>query len=493
MPVTSKAFIRTTIVLLIVGFLTVLGIVSAAIFYSDQTEKGLDELVFALELRREALGTLVNMQRAETGQRGFLLTQDEAYLQPFNAAVAGLQGQIALMKADAESLPAYAEAVGLLETKTAEKLAELRETIGLVREGRIEDALAIVRSDRGKIVMDEINALANGLVEATDRLVQLRLTETRSSAALLYWILLGGGFLILVVVGGTAWIAWRYTTQLERAQRELTSLNVTLEERVRQRAGALARANEEIQRFAYIVSHDLRAPLVNIMGFTSELETGLAAVRAHVGELPDDLPATKEVKDAIESDMPEAIAFIRASTGRMDSLINAILKMSREGRRQLTAADVDMRALLEEAADSVRHQVAEAGGEIHVETPLPAIRSDRLALEQIFGNLIDNAVKYLDDARPPEIVIRGRPIRTGVEFEVQDNGRGIAPDDHERIFELFRRSGAQDKPGEGIGLSHVRALVRRLGGDITLQSELGKGTTFRVSLPENMPIHLESA
>ncbi len=493
MPVTSKAFLRTTVALLIVGFLAVLGIVSAALYYSERTERGLDELGFALELRREALGAQVSIQHAETGQRGFLLTLDEAYLAPFNTGTARLQRHFDIMKADAVGLPAYAEAVALLEEKTAAKLAELRETIDLARGGRVADALAIVRSDRSKIVMDEINALSNGLVEGTVRLVQARLSETRSSARSLYAILLGGGFVILAVVGGTAWIAWRYTTQLERAQRELTALNATLEDRVRQRAGALARANDEIQRFAYIVSHDLRSPLVNIMGFTSELETGLATVRSHVGELPDDIPAVQEVKYAIESDMPEAIAFIRASTGRMDGLINAILRMSREGRRQLTAQDIDMRALLEAAADSVRHQVAEAGGEIHVETPLPAIRSDKLALEQVFGNLIDNAVKYLDEARPPKIVVRGRPIRTGVEFEVEDNGRGIAPDDHERIFELFRRSGAQDKPGEGIGLSHVRALVRRLGGDITLQSELGKGTTFRVSLPENMPVSLESA
>ena len=177
----------------------------------------------------------------------------------------------------------------------------------------------------------------------------------------------------------------------------------------------------------------------------------------------------------------------------MDNLINAILKMSREGRRQMTASDVDMRALLEAAADSVRHQVDETGGDIRVETPLPQIRSDQLALQQIFGNLVDNAVKYLDGARPADIALRGRSVRTGVEFDVADNGRGIAPDDHERIFELFRRSGTQDKPGEGIGLSHVRALVRRLGGEITVQSELGKGTTFRVSLPENMPVFLESS
>jgi signal transduction histidine kinase len=433
------------------------------------------------------------VQDAETGQRGYLLTLDDAYLQPYRDATGRLGDALERLAGTTAAQPEYAETVAVLEVKIAEKLAELDRTIELARAGNVAEALAIVRSDSGKAMTDGIRTIADRLIAAVDKVVVLRAARTRSSAATLSWILLGGGAVILLVVGGTAWTAWRYTTQLERAQRELTALNATLEERVRQRAGALARANDEIQRFAYIVSHDLRSPLVNIMGFTSELETGLATVRAHIGDLPDDLPAVQEVKYAIESDMPEAIAFIRASTGRMDGLINAVLKMSREGRRQLTAQDIDMRALLEAAADSVRHQVAGAGGEIHVETPLPAIRSDRVALEQIFGNLIDNAVKYLDEGRPPKIVVRGRPIRTGVEFEVEDNGRGIAAEDHERIFELFRRSGAQDKPGEGIGLSHVRALARRLGGDITLQSDLGKGTTFRVSLPENMPVSLESA
>jgi signal transduction histidine kinase len=264
---------------------------------------------------------------------------------------------------------------------------------------------------------------------------------------------------------------------------------------VRERAGDLARANEEIQRFAYIVSHDLRSPLVNVMGFTSELEAGLAALRAFMERVPanddDDLVA-REARTAIDADMPEAIGFIRSSTGKMDNLINAILKLAREGiarsRRSASTWPPDRGG-----RDSVRHRLSENGGEIEVEKPLPDISSDRLALEQIFGNLVDNAVKYLDPSRPGRIVIRGRETRTGVEYEVEDNGRGIAPEDHDRVFELFRRSGAQDVAGEGIGLSHVRALVRRLGGEITLQSSLGKGTMFRVRLPRNLLILRESA
>ena len=167
----------------------------------------------------------------------------------------------------------------------------------------------------------------------------------------------------------------------------------------------------------------------------------------------------------------------------MDRLINAILKISREGGRVLTPERVDMTALAENAAQAIHHQAGDAT--ITVE-PLPSLVSDRLALEQIFGNLIENAVKYLDASRPGEIVVSGIE-RGGVsEYAVADNGRGIAPGDHERVFDLFRRSGTQDRPGEGIGLAHVRALVRRLGGTITVTSEFGVGSTFTVTLPKTL-------
>lgn len=185
--------------------------------------------------------------------------------------------------------------------------------------------------------------------------------------------------------------------------------------------------------------------------------------------------------------MPEAVGFIRTSTNKMDRLINAILKLSREGRRALNAERVDLGRLLTAIRDSVQHQLGQAEATLKIASGLPTIVSDRLALEQIFGNLLDNAVKYLAKDRPGVIEIRGATARGRVEIEVADNGRGIPAADHERIFELFRRSGAQDRPGEGIGLAHVRALVRRLGGDITVQSDPGSGSRFIVALPQRIP------
>ena len=134
----------------------------------------------------------------------------------------------------------------------------------------------------------------------------------------------------------------------------------------------------------------------------------------------------------------------------------------------------------------------EAGAELLIE-PIPDLTSDRLAIEQIFGNLIDNAVKYLHSSRRGRIVVRGRDLGANILYEVEDNGRGIDPKDFERIFDLFRRSGIQDQHGEGIGLAHVRALVRRLGGTISVSSRLGEGSIFTVVLPRYISMNSEAA
>ena len=184
----------------------------------------------------------------------------------------------------------------------------------------------------------------------------------------------------------------------------------------------------------------------------------------------------------LSQDFTEALGFIKSSIAKMDRLITAILNLTREGRREFEPVPIDTRELIEAIVTTVAHQAAEAKAQIRIE-PLPNIISDRLALEQIFSNLIDNALKYLKPGVPGDITVRGRTKLGFAIFEVADNGRGIDPRDHQRIFDLFRRAGAQDKPGQGIGLAHVRALVRRLGGTMSVSSELHNGSTFTITLP----------
>lgn len=276
----------------------------------------------------------------------------------------------------------------------------------------------------------------------------------------------------------------RRTVQLERARARLSALNMNLERAVEARTAELSAANEEIQRFAYIVSHDLRAPLVNVMGFTSELDSVRGDIESFLERVSREAPQLVETgaRDAIETDLPEALGFIRASTQKMDRLINAILKLSREGRRVLAPEPVDLAGLVSAMSESLAHQLDEKNAAIASED-LPTIVSDRLALEQVFGNLIENAVKYLSPDRPGRIRVTAEDVGPLVRVSIADNGRGIDPKDFERIFDLFRRAGRQDTPGEGIGLAHVRALVRRLGGSIEVASTPGEGSTFTVTLP----------
>jgi signal transduction histidine kinase len=251
----------------------------------------------------------------------------------------------------------------------------------------------------------------------------------------------------------------------------------------------LREANEEIQRFAHVVSHDLRSPLVNIMGFASEIDTSREKIFARVGALRAQVEGEQGAAsdEALRADVEEAINFIKSSAAKMDRLIGALLKLSREGQRQFQPQFIDMSQLLRSTLDALAFQAQAVGAKISI-AELPAITSDRLALEQVFSNLLDNAVKYLRAGVPGSIDVSATESDGMITYEVRDNGRGIETRDRERIFDLFRRSGVQDRPGDGIGLAHARTLVRGLGGSINVESAPDGGTIFKVALPRKWPL-----
>ena len=477
------------------GMAVLAGIVAASIWLSAANRAAL-ETVAGERGVLAAIITLGNsIEQAQSGQRGFLLTGKAAYLDPYYAARREVEPAFAALARKVAGDPAATEQLGSLRAVIADKLGELDETLGLARRGDGAAALALVQTDRGQRDMETIRAIADGMETAEQAAVATQFAAINDRGRMLVTIDAAGLAGLVALAALLAYGIRRYVADLraaraalERANRDLETSNATLERTVRVRTSDLVEANEEIQRFAYIVSHDLRAPLVNIMGFTSELETAAGSLAAFVGEIgarePDTLPA--DVAAAANDDIPEAIRFIKASTAKMDRLIGAILRLSREGRRVLAPERLDMREVLASIADTVQHQASGRNAEIVIEDA-PSLVVDRVAAEQIFGNLIDNAIKYLKPGRPGVVRVGGRVEGGMAVFEVRDNGRGIAPRDRERIFELFRRAGDQTVPGEGIGLAHVRALVRRLGGAITCDSVLDEGTVFRVRLPIAAP------
>lgn len=491
MPISNQLFVRSTIAFLLVGLLALLAIVGTVIYLGERSQTYFDQVLEARDARTAASDLRNNMRAAESSQRGFIITGNEAYLNTYHLAQDVLPQRIEAVEKVLKPYPEADAAVVELKANIAGKLAEMESTIALKREGRDAEAVAVVDTDRGKALMDSAVEFLTSIITAADERLTTGVAEQRSSAEWLRWTSVIGGVLIILVVGGSALTVLSYTRELIRARNEIAVLNTGLEQRVAERTADLQMANDEIQRFAYIVTHDLRAPLVNIMGFTSELETGANSVRALLDKTdPGDDPVAIEARRAADEDLPEAIDFIRTSTRKMDGLINAILKLSREGRRVLRPERVELKEAIETAVATVQHQVADAGGEVSVNIDLPAVRTDKLSIEQIFGNLLDNAVKYRSKDRPLRIDIRGEMLPANrVAILVSDNGRGVADQDRERVFELFRRSGVQDQAGEGIGLAYVRTVVRNLGGDITMESELGRGTTFKVTLPRVLVIN----
>lgn len=279
---------------------------------------------------------------------------------------------------------------------------------------------------------------------------------------------------------------------------EIQEINATLEEKIRELQAAeerrqryaeeIAATNRELQSFTNIVAHDFRSPLVNLKGFSQELTRSLHLLRHTLATQETALTedARAQLTPILDRELPEDLEFINIAVDRLDRMVNALLKLARAGRRDLTYQEVPVGDLVNGVLRSFDHQLSRQGIKVEV-GPLPVVRSDPLALEQIIANLVDNAIKYLEPGRPGKIAIAARQGDTHHLFSVKDNGCGIAAGDQEKIFDIFRRMGRQDIPGDGLGLAYVRTLVRQLGGKVWCESEPGVGTAFFFTLPIKPP------
>jgi signal transduction histidine kinase len=490
-------------ILLLGAGLLVLTVISAgSVHLVNKAREDARKVLHTLEAENQISLVQLQLRRAESAQRGYLATLRPDFRADFEQALSELTPALTRLSQLISDNPVQRRLISEMMPLYDQRIEEFRTTIELARSQRMSDAAKIVREGIGRDTMKHIDDLAVRMRAEEDRLFVERTTNADRSQTLAASITgIGSGF-VVVLAGIAIFLVRRSSLARDQADARLRDSHLNLEATIDERTADLREANDEIQRFAYIVSHDLRSPLVNIMGFTSELEElrgdifkRIAALSREQSATP---PAPENATDTAEpvlegsdkqlsEDFSEALGFIKSSIGKMDRLISAILNLTREGRREFEPVWIDTRELIEAIVTTVAHQAAEAQAEIRID-PLPNIVSDRLALEQIFSNLIDNALKYLKTGVPGEITVRGRTKLGFAIFELSDNGRGIDPKDHQRIFELFRRAGTQDKPGQGIGLAHVRALVRRLGGTMSVASELHQGSTFTITLPINWPV-----
>jgi signal transduction histidine kinase len=490
------------VLLLAAAFLVLVAISAASVVLVTQSRKDNAWVVRTVEVENQLSTLLLQIRRAESAARGYLLTSEPRFLAEHEAAAASIipdVDKLALLTTDNS---VQAENARQLRGPVEARLAEFAKAVAFVKSNDVPGGIAMLREAGNSNSVDKIAEIADVMRAEEDRLFALRTATADRTQQLASVVTVAGSGLVIALAGIAIFLVRRSSRARDEAETQLRDNNINLETTVDERTADLREANDEIQRFAYIVSHDLRSPLVNIMGFTSELEelrgdifkriATLAREQSAVPATADNATDTAEPvlegpDQQLSEDFSEALGFIKSSIAKMDRLISAILNLTREGRREFEPVRIEMRELIEGIVSTVAHQAAEAEAQIRIE-PLPNIVSDRLALEQIFSNLIDNALKYLKTGVPGDIRVRGRTKLGFAIFEISDNGRGIDPKDHQRIFELFRRAGTQDKPGQGIGLAHVRTLVRRLGGTMSVASELHRGSTFTITLPINWTI-----
>ena len=248
--------------------------------------------------------------------------------------------------------------------------------------------------------------------------------------------------------------------EAEYVKEELVQTQLALEHRTRE----LEASNRELEQFAYVASHDLQAPLREVSSFTQLLKRRYA----------DDLDDTAN----------QYMDFAVAGAQRMSQLIDGLLTYSRVGRGGDELEPTDLNVVVDGILRMMAGQLAECEGEV-TRDYLPVVRANPLQLQQLFSNLINNGIKFRGE-QAPRVHVSAERQAEGWSISVRDNGIGIDEKYQERVFDIFKRLHRRDEyPGTGIGLAVVRKIARRHGGEATLESAVGKGSTFTVTLADN--------
>ena len=255
---------------------------------------------------------------------------------------------------------------------------------------------------------------------------------------------------------------FKKTQEVRRQEQALRALNAQLEQRVAERTAELQRSNEELQQFAYVVSHDLQEPLRVVASYVQQL--------------------AERYQDKLEAEANELISYALDGARRMQQLIVDLLAYSRIDTTGQEFAPTDCEGVLQRVLSDLRVAIEESGAEV-THDPLPQVMADNVQLGQVLQNLLGNAIKFRSQ-EPPRIHVSARQEGQQWVFSVRDNGIGINPRYAERIFGIFERLHPRTEyPGTGIGLAICKKIVERHGGQIWVESEPGKGAAFFFTLP----------
>ncbi|HEU4622204.1 MAG TPA: CHASE3 domain-containing protein [Burkholderiaceae bacterium] len=477
----SRFLMPPALVLAVLVLLAAALVSSRAVRVQNETSQWVAHTYQVIATLERTVGSLT---RAETAQRGYLLTGDEAELAPFNAARLDMQANLDRLTELTIDNPNQQQRLPALRAAVVERLSLLADVIALRRAGDMPAAIALV-GNHGRSAMDRVLVLTDDVRTEENRLLQDRLHRARRASQIGVLATVGTSAVALVLLLSLHIVSSRHaerlnaerdelrisreqthetTANLHLANEQLQQATAELEQRVRERTAALVEANTELEGFARSIAHDLRAPLRNMHGFAAAL-------------IEDEGPRMS--KKGLEY-----AHRLAASAARMEGLISDLLNYSRLARGELTLDRVDVNTVVRQVLQELAADIERTGAIIEVANPLPPVLAHRATLTQVLMNLLSNALKFVQPGAQPRITLAARVHDHHVSLSVTDNGIGIAPANQKRIFAVFERlHGPERYPGTGIGLSIVRKGVERMGGAVHLESTPGLGSRFIVELP----------